>query len=169
MIETERLTLKPLTHEQLLKYIKADNSLEAELNINKTLMKISSELKDALEKVILPCVADSSKNYLFSTLWTLIHKNQNEMVGDVCFYGEANEEGEIEIGYGTYEDFRGKGFMTEAVKGMIAWAKDQAKIKSIRASTDKLNIASYSILEKNGFVKVGETEKLLNWKLGLSN
>lgn len=30
MIETNRLTLKPLNYEQLVKYIKCDNSLEIE-------------------------------------------------------------------------------------------------------------------------------------------
>jgi hypothetical protein len=28
------------------------------------------------------------------------------MVGDICFVGEPNTEGEVEIGYGTYENFR---------------------------------------------------------------
>jgi hypothetical protein len=34
MIETERLMIKPLTYEQLLKYIKCDNSLEADSLMN---------------------------------------------------------------------------------------------------------------------------------------
>ena len=36
MIETERLILNPLNYDQLLKYIKADNSLEIELNLHET-------------------------------------------------------------------------------------------------------------------------------------
>ena len=167
MIETERLLLKPLTHKQLIKYIKNDNSLEDELNLNKSSMTISKELKEALEKTILPNVADSTKNYLFSTLWTVIDKEHNKMVGDLCFVGEPNEDGEVEIGYGTYEEFRGNGFMVEAVKGLITWAKNHPKVKSIIASTEKNNIASYTILEKNNFLKVGETDTLFNWRLGM--
>ena len=45
MIETERLFLKPLTYEQLVKYTKCDNSLEEELNLNETSRTISPELK----------------------------------------------------------------------------------------------------------------------------
>lgn len=41
------------------------------------------------------------------------------MVGDICIVGEPNASGEIEIGYGTYEEFQQKGFMTEAVGGII--------------------------------------------------
>lgn len=110
-------------------------------------------------------MADTTKEYLYSTLWTIISKDDNKMVGDICIVGEPNPEGEIEIGYGTYDEFRGKGFMTEAVSGIIKWATNQPKVLSIIALTEKENIASYIILLKNNFIKIGVTEKLLNWKL----
>jgi len=169
MVETERLILKPLTYEQLVKYIKCDNSLEIELKLNETSRTISSELKEAFEQTILPNVADKSKNYLYSTLWTAISKIDNKMVGDLCIVGEPNKEGEIEIGYGTYDEFQKKGYMTEVVGGMIEWAKTQPKIKVIVASTDKTNTASFKVLEKNNFIKIGETDELFNWKLLIKN
>jgi len=165
MIETARLIIKPLTFEQLKKYIRLDNSLERDLNLNATARTISPELKDALEQTILPGVADPTKNYLFSTIWTIISKEENKMVGDLCFVGEPNVNGEIEIGYGTYEGFRKKGIMTEAVGAMINWSKKQPGIKAIIASTDKTNLDSSSVLEKNNFIKSGETENLNNWRL----
>lgn len=165
MISCEHLILQPLTHDQLIKYIKNDNSLEAELNLNPTRKVISPELKEALEETILPNVADTGKNHLFSTLWTLILKAENKMIGDICFVGEPDEAGEIEIGYGTYEDFRGKGYMTEAVGCIIEWAKKQDNVKSIFAQTAKNNSASWSILVKNNFEKVAEDGNLLSWRL----
>lgn len=165
MIETERLILQPLTYEQLIKYIKADNSLEAELNLLPTSRTISADLKEALEQTILPNVADTSKNYLYVTLWTMISKANNKMVGDLGIFGEPNKEGQIEIGYGTYDEFRGKGYMTEAVSGIIKWAGTQPGIVSIIAGTEKTNPASFSVLEKNNFIKIGETEVLYNWRL----
>jgi len=161
--------LKPLTYEQLIKYTKCDNSLEEELNLKETSRTISPELKEAFEQTILPNVADKSKNYLYSTLWTAISKTDNKMVGDLCIVGEPNEEGEIEIGYGTYEEFQNKGFMTEIVSGIIEWAKTQSKVKSIIASTEKSNIASFKVLVKNMFVKISETDTLLSWRLKLNN
>jgi [ribosomal protein S5]-alanine N-acetyltransferase len=135
------------------------------LHLNPTSRSISPELKEALEQTILPAVADSTKNYLFSTLWTIISKSENKMVGDLCFVGEPNAVGEIEIGYGTYEEFQGKGFMTEAAGGMIGWAKEQSGVKAIIASTDKSNVASYSVLVKNNFIKTGETETMFTWRI----
>ena len=168
MIETKRLVIQPLTHDQLLKYIKSDHSLEKELNINETSRTISAELKEAFEQTILPNVADKSKDYLYNTLWTIVSKSEKKMVGDICIVGEPNSDGEIEIGYGTYDEFQRQGFMTEAVGGMILWAKSQYKISSIIASTEKENIASFTILQKNNFLKVGETEILYHWKLKLN-
>jgi RimJ/RimL family protein N-acetyltransferase len=86
----------------------------------------------------------------------------------LCIQGEPNEQGEIEIGYGTYEQNQGKGYMTEAVKGMINWAAKQKKVKAVMASTDKTNVTSYTILEKNAFKKVSESENQFNWRFAVS-
>jgi len=167
MIETKRLILKPLTYEQLLKYIKADNSLELELNLQKSKRLISADLKEALEKKIIPSVADVTRNYLYSTLWTIISKDENIMVGDICIVGEPNVDGVFEIGYGTYDNFQNQGYMTEAVGGIISWAAMQPLVKSVIASTNKENIASFTVLKNNNFVNIGESETEFFWKLNL--
>jgi len=167
MIETNRLNLKPLNYGQLLKYLRCDNSLEKELNLEETSRTVSPALKEAFEQTILPNVADPNKNYLFSTLWTAISKSHNKMVGDLCIVGEPNADGEIEIGYGTYEAFRGQGFMTEIVAGIVEWCKGQANVKALLASTGKTNPASFRVLEKNHFKNIGETDVLFHWRLQL--
>lgn len=169
MIETLRLTLKPLTYDQLLKYIRCDHSLEAELGLNPSMRTMTPELVEALEQTILPHVTDPARNYLFNTLWTAIDRDAQQMVGDLCFVGEPNEAGEVEIGYGTYPEFQGQGYMTEMVSGMVAWAKAQPGVKAIIASTDATNVASYRVLQKNNFVQTGDGDGVLKWlrKLGL--
>ena len=165
MIETKKLHIKPLTYQQLVKYIKADESLEQELQLNSNARMVPEILKEKMTLNILPKVANTAINYLYVTLWTAINKEENWMVCDVCFKGEPNDKGEIEIGYGTQPQFQGKGFMKEAVGGMIIWAKTQLNVKSVYAETLKDNIASFTILEKNNFVKVGETETYFQWRL----
>jgi [ribosomal protein S5]-alanine N-acetyltransferase len=165
MTETERLFIIPLTGEQLHKYILSDHSLEEELGQKHSIRTVSPELKEALEQTIIPGVADPDRNYLFSTLWTVICKAENIMVGDLCFVGEPNPAGEVEIGYGTYETARNKGYMTEAVGGVIRWAEKQPLVKSIVASTDKDNPASASVLVKNGFIRNGDAGTLIHWRL----
>ncbi|MGB4899785.1 MAG: GNAT family N-acetyltransferase, partial [Saprospiraceae bacterium] len=151
MIETPRLILIPLTYDQLLKYIRCDHSLEAELNLQPSSRKISTELKEALEQTILPNVADPNKNYLYSTLWTAVLKEENSMVGDLCIIGEPNAAGEIEIGYGIYDEYKDRGYMTEIVSGLIRWAKSETRVLAVVASSEETNFASSKVLEKNGF------------------
>ena len=105
---------------------------------------------------------------MFSTLWTIILRSTNRMVADLCIVDEPNENGEIEIGYGTYAAEQGKGYMTEAVGGIIQWAKQQPTVKTIVAGTDKTNIASYTILQKNGFIRSGESETGFTWQLEIN-
>ena len=76
-----------------------------------------------------------------------------------------DNDGKIEIAYGTYEKYVGKGIMTEAVKHIILWAKNQDNVKSIVASTNVENIGSFRILEKNEFIKQSESKSFYFWEL----
>lgn len=58
--------------------------------------------------------------------------------------------------------------MTEIVGGIIDWIKTQIKVKSIIALTNKTNTASFRVLEKNNFFKIGEKDILLNWKIEIN-
>jgi [ribosomal protein S5]-alanine N-acetyltransferase len=167
MIETNRLIIKPLTYEQLVMYIQCDGSLEAALGVEKSSRTIAAALKEAFEETILPNVADTRRNYLYSTLWTAISKIENKMIGDLCIVGEPNAAGEIEIGYGVYDAFQNRGYMTEIVGGIIVWATTQPLVKAIVAATEKTNTASFRVLEKNNFIKIAATETLFKWKLEL--
>jgi len=167
MIETERLILIPLTYEQLIKYLKCDNSLEEDLKILPSNRKIPQELILAFEETILPKVANNNRNYLYTTLWAAIAKEEQKMIGDFCIVGEPNKNGEIEIGYGVYDEFQNRGYMTEIVSRLIEWAKTQPKVKSIIAATEKNNIASFKVLEKNKFQQITQSETIIHWRYKL--
>jgi ribosomal-protein-alanine N-acetyltransferase len=165
MLESDRLVIIPLNHRQLLLYAQCDNTLEAELQLPNSNRKIPTELQDALNETIIPNVANQNENYLFNTLWTAILKDEKKIIGDICIIGEPNELGEIEIGYGIYDDFQGRGLMSEMVASFIDWAKTNRGIKAIVASTNCDNIASIRVLEKNGFIQIAETINEIKWKL----
>ena len=165
VLETERLKIKPLSYDELLLYVQLDNSLEKRLGLNPHSRSLPDELKEALEQLILPQVADSGDNILFSTLWTIIDKQKKLMVGDMCFKGVPNTTGEVEIGYGTYTDFQRKGFMTEAIKAISHWALCQAEVQTILAETSKENMSSHKTLSRNGFKAYEHVENMIWWRL----
>lgn len=165
MLETDRLHLVPLTRRQLLKYLQNNGSLEIELAVPPACLEITPDLHDAFKRSILPNMDDRSESRFYFTLWTLLLKNDPHLVGDLCFKGLPNESGEIEIGYGTHTPYRGQGYMTEAVGGMVGWAFAQQGVKHMLAETEKTNPASIKILEKNGFRVFSETETTLWWRI----
>ena len=169
MIETEHLYIRPLPYAQLLKYSLADRSLEQELNVQSLPAGLTPELKEALETSILANVAGAGTDYLYFTLWTIVLKSRRVMVGDFCLMGRPDVAGTIEIGYGIHEEFRGNGYMTEAIAGLIVWAAGRQEIRAVCASTEKDNFASQKVLMNNGFLLQAASGTLLNWRLELKS
>ena len=163
-IETARLYLHPLTYEQLKLYLQNDGSLEKELNINWQPRDIHPDLRESLQKTLSPEMEDH-QNFHFFTLWTMISKEYNCMIGDLCFKGEPCENGSVEIGYGIYPAFERKGYITEAVEVLCLWAMNQKYVRSVRAETLPDNIASQRVLQKNGFVFLGNSNGFMKWQL----
>jgi len=165
MTETQRIILLPLNYQQLTKYMLCDGSLETELGICRSQDPIPPELNEALQESILQSVATTGPKYKFYTLWTIIDRQMNRMVGDLCLMGEPDSHGEITLGYGTYSGQQGKGYMTEAVGIFIRWAFEQEGVKTILAETMDTNIASWRVLEKNGFYKEDDEGSIWLWRL----
>jgi ribosomal-protein-alanine N-acetyltransferase len=164
VLETERLLIRPLSYNQLREYTELNNRLEQSLGLNSFTRTLPDELKEALEQVILPQVA-ASDNHLYATLWTIIDKERKLMVGDLCFKGAPNAQGEVEIGYGTYDSFQGRGFMTEAIGAIAQWALKQPEVRAILAETDINNISSHRTLSKNSFKVYKKVENMIWWRL----
>lgn len=164
MITTKRLQLLPLSYDRLIMYMNCDFSLETELGLQHHVRSISPELDEALRETILPAVQNPANNYLYHTLWTAFTRDTKIMVGDLCIVGAPNEKGEIEIGYGTYPEFQGLGYMSEIVQGIISWAETQSEIKAIVANTTVDNIASLKVLERNQFVNTQVVGEQSFWK-----
>lgn len=166
-LETENLIIIPLSEEQLIKYLRNDNSLEEELNVSKSPRKIPANVKEFIENTLLFNANRNKINFLYITFWTIISKVEDKMVGDLCFKGEPNKAGEIEIGYGIYPQFQNKGIMTEAIGAMIKWAKTQPKVKAIIAEIVQSNFASIKALEKNNFIKYKIEDAGIWWRFDL--
>ena len=162
--ESERIRLIPLNYEHLILYLQGDNKLERALNLVEGSRSISPELIEAFHETILIAVADSNSNYLYSTLWNIVDKASNQMVGDLCFKGEPNPKGEIEIGYGIYPAFEGKGYMTEAIRVLKQWAFAQPGVETVIAETSSTNVSSHRTLEKNNFRKYRVVGEMYWWR-----
>ena len=168
MVETSRLTIIPLSYNQLKLYLEAENKFENSLQLINNGRTVAPNVKNMVELITLPKMKKAvNDNYLFHTFWIVIEKISKTIVAELGFKGAPDKAGEIEIGYGTFVDHRKKKFMTEAVGGMIDWAKQRPDVHFILAETDNENIASIKIVQKNNFQLFDTRGKMLWWKVAV--
>jgi [ribosomal protein S5]-alanine N-acetyltransferase len=59
-----------------------------------------------------------------------------------------------EVAYAISKDYRNKGYITEAVQGMVAYVFEHSNLQQIVAIVKPFNAASRKVLEKSGFQHV---------------
>ena len=164
-METERLHLFPLTAQQLELYVQADNKLEEALCLASTNRTIAPQVKETVTKTTLPNMHKASGNdYLFYTFWLVVDKQTRTIVAELGFKGPPDDAGIVEIGYGTMPAMQGRGYMTEAVKGILQWASTRPDINTVLAETNSSNTPSIKVVQRNGFEQFKKKGEMLWWR-----
>lgn len=73
------------------------------------------------------------------------------IIGTAMIFNFDHEANHAEIGYVFHKSHWGKGYGTEAVALMSAFAFESLKLHKLRACVVDVNVGSAKILEKNGF------------------
>ena len=122
------------------------------------------EIGEVLNKV-LKNMEKNPFNYTWFTMWQIVLKEENKIIGTCGFNGLPDAEGKIEIGYALKPAYQKKGFMPEAIKEMIRFAFMHNKVKAIIAQTPKELLPSQKLLQNFGFVIDSEKEGIITWIL----
>jgi diamine N-acetyltransferase len=86
---------------------------------------------------------------------TFIMEAENEPIGMVTLYNFRQGGCELGIKIGP-EDLRGKGYASEAVSLLVAYAFDTLGLRRVRGSTLSHNQRMRRVFEKNGFELIGD-------------
>lgn len=91
----------------------------------------------------------------------VVLREPGEMIGHAGFHGPPGvnalrDPGAVELGYTVFPERRGRGYATEAVRGLTRWAGEEHGIRAFVASVAPGNEPSLAIVRKLGFVHVGE-------------
>lgn len=104
----------------------------------------------------------SEKNAGFG-IFMIINDETGAIVGNMILrHANWDNTGAVEIGYVINPKSWGNGYATQAIKLLIEYAKTRHNCTFMVAFTDANNGASNRVLEKNGFVCVGE-EYIYEW------
>lgn len=88
--------------------------------------------------------------------WYIVLKSSiRKVIGSIGFLGRPSDVGTVVTGYSILAEFEGKGYTTEALTALIAWAFKHDSVTSVAAETHPSNASSIRVLEKCGMVFVG--------------
>src|ERR1051326_8283344 len=86
----------------------------------------------------------------------VVHRIDNVLIGMAGFPGPPTSGGIVEIAYGIAPTYQGKGYATEVAAALIDFASRDPRVEKICAHTLAETNASTRVLEKCGFVRVGD-------------
>ncbi len=79
--------------------------------------------------------------------FVIFELTSGEFVGECGF---ETIDGEVEVGYQLHKKFWGKGYATEALRALLAWAKQHIEVEHIIAITPADHSASQRVIDKCG-------------------
>lgn len=88
--------------------------------------------------------------------WIIVRKEDGAKIGTCGFHCWDNLKGYCDVGYDLDPDFWGKGYMSEAMREILTFARCDMKIRHIDACIYPDNHASINLAEKFGFVFTGK-------------
>ena len=76
-------------------------------------------------------------------------REDGRAIGGVGFHGPADEDGCVTIGYGLIQSARGKGYASEALRGLLLFARAHG-VTCVKGDADHVNVASQHVMMAAG-------------------
>lgn len=163
MVETENLLIKPLTRNFMTAILENKKTDLEDEGYEITSEWLELETYNYLD-IIRSFLPENYKPDGFYT-WAVIEKASKKMIGDIGFKGAPNQIGIIDVGYSIVPQFRGKGYATEALKAIVAWAFTLENVKRISADCAETNAPSICVLKNAGFRDMFTEDGQIFWEL----
>lgn len=94
-------------------------------------------------------------------IWAIADIKTDKILGTISIWNISPEESKAELGFGLFPGNLGKGIMSEALNKIVEYGFQRMGLKTIEAYTNKVNLKSRTLLERNDFTKISsflETE-----------
>ncbi len=108
-----------------------------------------SPLRDSMEKYLSTCEEKWRTREMLDFQW--IEKSSGELIGKGGFHHIDWMIPKFEIGYWLRTSHAGKGFCTEAVNGLVQFAKAELHAKRLEIRSQPANTRSRAVAERCGF------------------
>ena len=143
LLQTERLQLREISHEDCNELLKIWGDAETMRLFPKTLNR--EEMTVWIDRNL-----NRYKSYGYG-LWAVIQKDGQQFVGDCgLMVQEVDGAEELEVGYHFNRNFWGLGLATEAARGCMDYAFNQLNRRRIISMIRPENLPSRRVAERNG-------------------
>lgn len=164
-LQTERLQLTALSHEQLNLALYQPHILAGQLGIKIDSDVFSEESRQAMMVKMARMTYVERSLHRWYTYFLIVLTEELRAVGVCGFKGAPTQAGAVEVGYAMHPGYRNHGYMTEAVRALVQWAFQQEDCQTVTAETLRDNYASQRVLQKAGMVLERSGEIMLYWKI----
>lgn len=151
-LETERLLLRPPQRSDVPTLV----PLIGDWDVAKTLGRVPYPYTEENAHAFFD-QAEQKRTEGTDSAFAIIRKSDRQYIGGCGVH--LRENGEWEFGYWIGKPYWGNGYVTEAVRALIAFAFDELKIGLLTAAWHFDNPASGRVLEKLGCVSTGTEER----------
>jgi RimJ/RimL family protein N-acetyltransferase len=107
---------------------------------------------------LLDTCADTADPEPFGN-YEIRRREDGQAIGGVGFHGPADENGCVTIGYGLIPSARGQGYASEALRGLLLFARARG-VTCVKGDADHDNVASHHVMTAVGMRSAGEDERV---------
>ncbi|MCP3817524.1 GNAT family N-acetyltransferase [Streptomyces sp. A3M-1-3] len=91
-------------------------------------------------------------------------REDGRAIGGLGFHGAPDQDGGVTIGYGLIPSARGQGYATEALRGLLRFARE-CGIAYVKGDADHDNIASQQVMTAAGMRLVADDGHLKHYRI----
>jgi RimJ/RimL family protein N-acetyltransferase len=156
IIETPRLQLVAYQPEHLLALMESDQQFEQSFGLPPADGLGTFLQSDEVSPHWVARLRASTSGDPWLHGFAIVDRAAQAVVGGVGFKGPPNDQGEVEIAYGIVPSFQNRGYATEAAAAGVEFAFGREAVERVIAHTKAENAASTRVLEKCGFLRIGD-------------
>ncbi|MCD0485188.1 GNAT family N-acetyltransferase [Streptacidiphilus sp. ASG 303] len=97
-------------------------------------------------------------------LYRITRRHDGVSVGGIGFHGPPADGG-AEIGFDLAPGARGRGYATEALRALGAWALDQPGVHRVTATAARANRPSQRVMDRAGFTRTADVDGMHAYEL----
>ena len=148
-LETERLILRRIIMKDAQDSFEYSKDAEVARHVLWNAQKELSEAKEYCRFMMKRYRQDLPSS------WGIIDKTTGRLVGTIGYMEYREEHGSVEVGYSLARWMWNSGYMTEALRRVIAYTFEAMDVNRIEAQHELTNPSSGRVMEKCGMKKEG--------------